>query len=396
MALDFESLKNPEWIAKREEQWKVFEDFYGDEWTKKDRQHYKEYFFTGNLNKYQIPILPQDAIRFFPIQNIEGHGYAVNRYSKIEWTPEKLASFINLVFLSRAETALSIKETVELFTAYVGKEHDPNRLFPFLIGDETAYRAFAYSPERLLYEMLENLTYYFKHVGFGIKESKSPHLLDFMFSLFRAVNPTLFKNIFVSSSVEGLSLKIDRSSDYYRMSRYVRDLMCYVFTKHLDRKAHAGCQDLLSEKFRVLSEIEHHFESMATPEYPAELIEHWQHIKSRNILIEISFSVDDEIKKNWRDFLLYWFVVSRMELDSTSMERSDIGLEYNQLSDRFIKMSLTHGDLFFNSWELDWDTDVKFLTAVFSSKTIEISNELESFFKTLPVENLTFKVTKIR
>lgn len=396
MALDFESLKNPEWIAKREEQWKVFEDFYGDDWTKKDRQHYKEYFFTGVINKYQIPMGAFYAILFFPIQTLEGHAYAIKKFSKMEFEPKTLAKLLIDISIGGYPTSLTLQERVDLFTSYVGVEYDPNRKFQYLSKDDEDSSPLNFDPVQMLWCLLYGMNG-FVESRFSSSYATYPHILDFIFSLLKVMNSSLFKYVVTLSSQEVEDIaKIERSSDCYLVSKQVRDLMCYASLKHINRKKHVNCQEVLSEKLNMLSEIEHRFDAMAAPEYPAELIEHWQHIKSRNILIEISFSVDDEVKKIWRRFLYYWFAVSRLEEEPKNIDRAEVSQEYNQASDVFIHRMIADGDLFFNDLSSDWDSDVKYLFATFSSRTIEIANELESFFKTLPVDNLTFKVTKIR
>jgi hypothetical protein len=390
MTIDFSVLQDSVWIADREKKWKLIEEQYSDEYSRKEREEFHRYFMLGETpknKKYHYTT----CLELFPIQSKEGHEYVFKNYAVMDkWEPEVLVEFIRISLLG-FRPYLTISERVSQFEWYLGKQYNPNSKFPFLIGDERECRYFNYDVRLLLVCMLQNLNQW---LGANYDEDEpykiEPYLMEFIFSLLKAQPSDWvshnFKNHIVDSEDHEVSHLQERR---IYLGRLVRDLMRKSITAQIDENNKA----LKQKKLSILADIKNRFNSMRSGEYPQSLIEHWSHIKIRVVSVKISFIVDDKDIEKWVNFLVGWWM---FEDRSTLPEETDLDILNNDLKKLFFTIKdqySTNEKLFFES--VIAQEDSKPFDLFFTAYSQQVAKKLQAFFESCPLSDLKINIRQL-
>lgn len=144
--MDLGFTADPDWIARRTEQWLPVEENLSDSFTKREIAQWKTYFFTGQLPD-GAKISPTEILQCFPIFNKESVEYCCKKLISPRLNQHEY-DYIQYMFFGglRYVPDLSFDEKLKWFYAIYGDCYKPNRVFPFLIGNETTFRPITIRP----------------------------------------------------------------------------------------------------------------------------------------------------------------------------------------------------------------------------------------------------------
>lgn len=144
MTINLSCTQDPAWIAEREIAWQKIEDNLARGFTKKEFLIRKNYFFDGIKPKTEM--CPDGLLAYFPLCTEEAVRFVLHEY--VDATKVGADQYFSLL---RAFTlnlgywpGASAEQKVNLFQMVYGTSYQPNRKFPFLLGDETTHRDIDY------------------------------------------------------------------------------------------------------------------------------------------------------------------------------------------------------------------------------------------------------------
>lgn len=391
MMFEFESLENPEWIKKREEQWKLIEWRYSDELSRKERESLKWYFIKGNFPEVtSYPIGYITLLKLFPFQSKEGHMYVFKNFpAKLEWTSKGLGDFVCQLLLDNSEL-LTFEERLLQFRWYMGERFSVSVKFPFLIGQETECRNFEYDHRLVLTAMLQNLERWLavdsSEWEWWDTNNLEHILLDFIFALLKVQYADCASGFFevAYKKIECDDRDIQEKRAY--LYRLVRGLMRKAFIKNISDN-NENCKD---KKKSVLESVEGKFNAMSENDFPQALIEHWACIKKRNIVILVDFTVESDFFEKWVEFYVRWSSSFNSHSDLLDREETLSFLDDGAIKKfELLESFFGSGDLFFEDIGASFNGDS--FKSLFSSSSEEIGNHLESFFASCLINKLQVK-----
>lgn len=286
MTLDLSFTKDPQWISQREQQWELIKQNYSSELTRKQRDVYRQYYLTGIPPKNYSDIYLENYILLFPLQTKEGLTYCFKHNIKADH--EQLDRVVSLLCMRYFDTSeeLGYPASLQLFDLFWGDRFDPNGELPFLIADEQSYRRVRNNSASLLYMLVHRLNGWLKYPSEDIDEPIEVVKINYFFSLLPhipkeilSLNPIVERDSMTSDERDGISVR-----------NVLVSLLKSTSTKFIrDQESEDG-----PKKIAFLKNLAARFDDLIFPEYPQELIDHWQWIKRRRYVLKIDFDTSPE------------------------------------------------------------------------------------------------------
>jgi len=271
-----EFTQDPEWQRQREESWKALEEETKEGLTRKRVKEFKAVYMTG-LIPDGVKIHPHDAIELFPDHSVEGIQYCLD----VNF-PEGLSDgeYLEVQRLLSAGLHrvkdLSRDEKVTLFRYVMGDRFDPERKFPFRIGQDQSLRTITIKPGRLYSSALIAIVHWIKRYEYCQPYPHWAELTEFMVSLILHASPKMFT----------FRAAIDREN---RRKVQDRAQTTIEYTWKLFRyciSPPATIDDTIEgqQRKRFLEEFENEFKKL--DEHPAELDKIWREIQIQEGVIK--------------------------------------------------------------------------------------------------------------
>jgi hypothetical protein len=395
MTIDFKLLEVPEWIKKREDQWKLIEWRYSDAFNRKERERLRLYFVKGVFpENLSIPISYATLLKLFPFQSKEGHAYVFkNFYAKLDWTSKGLADFVCQLLLDNSEL-LTFEERLSQFKWYMGDEFNSSKKFPFLLGQENEFRIFSYDHQFVLINMLQNLERWLKvdSVDWVWYDTNNLEycLLDFIFSLVK-----VYSAGWGLDPIEGANTDNECDDNYTQDERVclrylIRDLMRKSFIKNLNESN----EDCKNKKKSVLVSIEKKFNAMSVIDFSWRLIERWTYVKRRSIVVSAVFAVEPGFIEKWVEFIVRWN--SSVNLHSVLLEREETisFLGFNATKNfELLEDLFNQEEFFFEDINASFEGDS--YKSLFSASSMEVIEKLKKFLMECPINNVKLEISHI-
>lgn len=272
MSVDLSITNNSEWIAKREKLWPIVEDMISEGFTRKQIARYKKYFMTGE-RPAKNELATTSYVELFPLLTIDGIAYVCKNYLTSDIEFHHFRS-ISSAFMLRINTLVGLtnEERFALFNHIFGKSYDPERKFPFLIGDEIEYRPIPLSVViqfQQIWAIFER--WFLDENDTGLNTSR---LIDYWFSLIPYIDPGLF--------LAKLPLKIKHGKETKEIQGFDLRIMNSLLRRSVFGSVLTPPKEVLNssnsaEKIAFLNKIAMRFDAL---EGPAELKEFWELMKS--------------------------------------------------------------------------------------------------------------------
>lgn len=294
--IDLSFTKDPQWIEARQKKWDLIKEYHGDGLSKKQREQVYQYFMYGTAPKKISDFYFTTYFNLFPLQTVEGYRFvAANYFAPTEWTERELESFIGAILFAESEEANKLEKRA-IFKYCLGDRYEPGLKFPFLIGKETEHRSFDPDPSRLFGKLNTQLIGWIYDPHYESGQRIAPYLLDFFFSLIPYQLPENLSHHIPKDPADEQDYEIrSKIKNLIHVCSLVRTLMRLVYTR-FTFPAYFSAQD---DKFEVISVLFNRFELMQSATVPQELIDHWQWVKRRSKMYELTFKIpagmEDEI-----------------------------------------------------------------------------------------------------
>ncbi|HLD66727.1 MAG TPA: hypothetical protein VJA19_11825 [Pseudomonas sp.] len=258
--------QDPQWLEQRTRLWLEKERDVSDGLTRKEVKPIKDFFFTGIATKNSW-IKATGMLGSFPVFTVEGLAWCLQAQVEANLSNDEYDSIQNL-FAGRLYDVpgLSCEERISIFHYVFGAHYDPNRLFPFLLGNETQCRPM---------NLHVNLAYsYLINVSRWLDGDDEPYaymasLMDYFFSLILFVDEKIFQ-LEDAPIKEWLPGRVILASCQSRLRKLMRK--CFSYPKGIAVEGEA--QRRYSADFRErMDNLEH---------YPGELKQLWESIKAEH------------------------------------------------------------------------------------------------------------------
>lgn len=130
---DLSITKDPVWIKKREEQWKIVSKSLGENLRKKQLEVIHHYFLTGEIKEGES--ISSDGAKFswFPIQTPESWDYLFEYVIK---DPQEFEDKFYFQFEDLSERALTFDEELAMWDYFCGDRFNPIITSRIPIGKE--------------------------------------------------------------------------------------------------------------------------------------------------------------------------------------------------------------------------------------------------------------------
>ncbi|PAV24777.1 hypothetical protein CF392_14330 [Tamilnaduibacter salinus] len=264
-----------DWQEERAAKWKAVEDEIKEGLTRKRIREVRTYYMTGVIPD-GVVIKPWDAIELYPDPSIEGlqHCLRVNFPDGMTKKEFEDTQVILSLALSRLKQ-LSKKQQAELFRYVAGDTFDPNRRFPFYIGQETKLRRLAVPPfEYFLSAMLE--------IVFWVKDTESSEPEPFWIecqSFILSLLPYLPSNMFTFQAGKKALTRKPGHRDRTAV-KYLWKLLRYC----LSPPQAADDSEDGKKRQKFLKEFRARFEALE--EYPGDLKAIWREIQIQEGIVK--------------------------------------------------------------------------------------------------------------
>lgn len=378
--IDLSIVNNEAWIIERQKKWEKIKDDYSDGYSKKQRERFYSYFITGVPQKVE-ELYVVDLFNLFPVQTVESHKYICeNYYRPDEWTASNIMSFSKgVVFKEYAGEDLDT--VLKFVNIYLGKEYDPDRQFPFLIGDEKEYRQFSPNSYQLLHFLIYPMIEWLKKFKEDEKYCVGMYIPKYFFSLLKIQPPQYLEYKIPEELSPETEYKIKKErSDIIGRRSQIRDLMRAVFV----RCSVVRAELINEEKKEKAIEFYNIFESMSFPEYPKELIEHWEWIKHRPNIYELTFNLHPELAEFMFDVVYHIEYPNPFDAILESFLQLGIDDKLN-LEILLKKLNL---DVDYRVENCDSDEQFQNFYLMFSCTDQSVAKNIESLFLICPVSNV--------
>ncbi|WP_416398401.1 hypothetical protein [Allohahella sp. A8] len=284
-----EFTEDPEWQRNREVQWQPIQEELQKDLTRKRVNEFKHLYMTGRV-PYGAIIHATDAVELYPDHSIAGIQHCLDT---------NFPSGLSSDEFRRLQATLSIgvgnlqgssrDEQVELFRYVLGETYDPERLFPFRLGQEGRKHKIDISAGSLFADALVSLTFWVEASEYSAPAENRVvwlDLIDFFFSLIKFVNPSVFT--FFCLKHNRNRQKVSHHSAV--VIKYLSRLLRYSITP-----PPAALHDSTTgrERKKFLADFRSRFESLDV--YPGELQKIW-----REIRIEEGEVIPGPVETVWR------------------------------------------------------------------------------------------------
>ena len=258
--------QDPQWLEPRTRLWLERERDVSEGLTRKEVKPIKDFFFTGIATKNSW-IKATGMLGSFPVFTVEGISWCLKTQVEASISDDEY-DYIQQVFagLLYDVPGLSCDERVSLFHNVFGVRYEPDRLFPFLLGNETQYR-----PITLHVNLALD---YLTAVSRWLDGDDEPYaymacLQDYFFSLIPFVDEKIFK-LEEAPIKERLPGRVILASCQGRLKQLLES--CFSYPKGVAIEGEPQRRYLAAFRERM-DNLEH---------YPGELKQLWESIKAEH------------------------------------------------------------------------------------------------------------------
>lgn len=268
MTIDLSFTQNPDWIKNRQDAWDKMEDSLAEGRTKKALEARKNYFFYGIPPKIQL--YPVEYMQYFPAPSYEGLKFAIGSYIDAKNIEDRQYRSMQLAFSQNLEhwPGLSSDDRLRLFKLAHGETYDPERKFPFLIGNEETYRDFAYGADGYFSVMTSRFARCFGSDEVNNLFWLSPEITQYYLSIIPKVDSMIFS---LSVTEEEKKKKVG-STNLEGTQSFLNTLIKFLLNSK-------ECPRFQSHPIQAASAMETLITYMESDKCPKALNDRWQWAK---------------------------------------------------------------------------------------------------------------------
>ncbi|WP_323816599.1 hypothetical protein [Cellvibrio sp. NN19] len=376
--IDLRFTQNPEWIAERENKWDGIKEDYSDGYSRKQREKFHHYFLTGQLINSKDIYFTQ-LFELFPLQSLDAHEYIFKSLFNAEkWSNKEIEYFSRDVVLK----GNLYEDHEKIIRFYLGDSYDPNRKIPFLVKDEKENRAFNPDPYNLILHMMRPITYWLKRWSEDEDYCIGVVLLDYIFSLIKTQTEEYFGRVI--SDNPSKDIPWDERQEIKKVIARRLNFSEFLRAVSVTSILHDRNIDSVNEKKGIKAkEIFARLDNMRSPEYCSELIDHWQWVKRRSFIYELTFDVGSDMADSF--FSAFYYFRTCYSLVTVTEHFLPVIEDLDHFKILIEQTRLDH-DFMIENYEYHDESQKG--RVYFSCVTREIAENIRSIFELCPLSNL--------
>ena len=196
--IDLSITKDPEWRKQREQQWLNLEKDYKEDYTEKEVEVFRRYFFDGEVTVHGNAYVTDSAsIYLIPIRTPEAWEYALQHVIEKESSTLLSGLFVMLCQDSYGKAGWSYEEQCEFFDWLLGKSFTPELKSKVPVGRNKVWLTHKLDPDWVFWQAI-HVIYGWLSVG-GEVDLVNDHItvwaakLDYLLSIFPLLDKRFFE-----------------------------------------------------------------------------------------------------------------------------------------------------------------------------------------------------------